>query len=309
MPVTGYPSATSVPQGGAVGIHLSATPAQDVGIVVSRVGAPVVDRWSDSVAAGPLAIPPGGGQAGYRWPAAAEIAIGADWPSGLYRVSLSAADGGREDFHFAVRAADPGTTSPVLLMYPATTGQAYNPTGGASLYEFNSPNGVAADRVSFDRPGGLEYGIELPFAGWFDAAGIATEACTSLDLHESPELPGRYRLVVSMGHDEYWSREMRDALEDYVTRGGNVAFFSGNVCWWQGRFEDGGRSMVCHKDAAADPFAGVDNSRVTVNWADVPVCRPENALTGVGWRRGAQVSGNGAFTCASPSTGSSPAPD
>jgi hypothetical protein len=215
-------------------------------------------------------------------------------------VSLSAADGGREDFHIAVRAAVPTADSAILLMYPATTGQAYNPTAGASLYEFNSPGGVPADRVSFDRPGGLEYGLELPIASWFDAAGIATEACTSLDLHENQELPRGYRLVVSMGHDEYWSREMRDALEDYVTRGGNVASFSGNVCWWQVRVEDGGRVMVCHKDAATDPFAGVDDGRVTVNWADFPVCRPENALTDVGWRRGAQVSKNGAFNCRFP---------
>jgi hypothetical protein len=94
---------------------------------------------------------------------------------------------------------------------------------------------------------------------------------------------------------------MRDALEAFVAGGGNVAFFSGNVCWWQVRLEAGNRIMVCYKDAAADPLAGIDDTRITVNWADAPVCRPENTLTGVGWRRGAQVDGQGTgYVCRFP---------
>ena len=35
--------------------------------------------------------------------------------------------------------------------------------------------------------------------------------------------------MLSVGHDEYWSWEMRDAVEGFVAAGGNVAFFSGNT--------------------------------------------------------------------------------
>ncbi len=43
----------------------------------------------------------------------------------------------------------------------------------------------------------------------------------------------------------------------------------------------------CYKSALEDPLTGVDNSRVTVNWYDAPVARPENAMTGVSFRNGA----------------------
>jgi hypothetical protein len=53
------------------------------------------------------------------------------------------------------------------------------------------------------------------------------------------------------------------------------------------RFEDDMRTMVCYRDAARDPMAAVDPSRVTVEWSSAPVNRPENSLTGVSFRRGA----------------------
>ena len=81
---------------------------------------------------------------------------------------------------------------------------------------------------------------------------------------------------------------MRDNVEAFVASGGNVAFFSGNVCWWQVRFEDNNRTMVCYKDATEDSqLTGVDNNRITVNWRDQPVSRPENSLTGVSFANGA----------------------
>ena len=45
----------------------------------------------------------------------------------------------------------------------------------------------------------------------------------------------RYRLLVSVGHDEYWSKEMRDNVENFAASGGHVVFLSGNVCWFQVR--------------------------------------------------------------------------
>jgi hypothetical protein len=80
---------------------------------------------------------------------------------------------------------------------------------------------------------------------------------------------------------------MRDHVEAFVENGGNVCFFSGDVCWWQVRFEDGGRTMVCYKNAAQDPLAAVDAARTTVLWRDPPVNRPENHLTGVSFAAGA----------------------
>ena len=49
------------------------------------------------------------------------------------------------------------------------------------------------------------------------------------DLHEhGVALLAPYRCVCSVGHDEYWSREMRLAADEYVADGGHIARFAGN---------------------------------------------------------------------------------
>ena len=85
----------------------------------------------------------------------------------------------------------------------------------------------------------------------------------------------------------YWSKQMRDHVESFINKGGNVAFFSGNTCWWQVRFEGDNRKMICYKSAIDDPLTGKDDQRVTINWASIPVNRPENSMTGVSYRNGA----------------------
>lgn len=73
---------------------------------------------------------------------------------------------------------------------------------------------------------------------------------------------------------------MRDTVERFLGGGGNIAFLTGNTCWWQFRLEDDGRTFVCYRDATEDPLAGIDNAHVTVEWSSAPVNRPENILTG-----------------------------
>lgn len=100
----------------------------------------------------------------------------------------------------------------------------------------------------------------------------------------------RVSFAVSVGHDEYWSWAMRDALEAYVERGGNLAFFSGNAVCWQVRLEDEGATMICYKDRyAEDPVFAVDPRRATTMWCSQVTGRPENELTGVSFSRGGYV--------------------
>src|SRR5262249_27921429 len=97
-----------------------------------------------------------------------------------------------------------------------------------------------------------------------------------------------YRLVLSVGHDEYWSAPMRDHLEAFIASGGNVAFFSGNACFWQVRSADGGRALVGWKqDYQGDPlYAGGDHPLLSPMGSNRLVKRPENQLTGVSFAYG-----------------------
>ena len=68
---------------------------------------------------------------------------------------------------------------------------------------------------------------------WAEENGYKIDYAVNSDLEFNPELLDYYRLVLSVGHDEYWSTPMRDNLEAFIADGGNVAFFSGNTCCWQ----------------------------------------------------------------------------
>jgi hypothetical protein len=141
--------------------------------------------------------------------------------------------------------------------------------------------------VSLHRPCPIEPGWETPILQWLARSGYAASFCSGFDLHDGLELLSAYQLLVCIGHDEYWSAPMRDTAERFLAAGGNIAFLSGNTCWWQFRLEDEGRTFVCYRDAAEDPLAGSDNAHVTVEWSSAPVNRPENSLTGTSFRRGA----------------------
>jgi hypothetical protein len=84
---------------------------------------------------------------------------------------------------------------------------------------------------------------------------------------------------------------MRDTLESYIAGGGNAAFFSGNAVYWQVRYEDDRRVMVCHKyDHERDPLFGTGRQHLlTTMWSSRLVGRPENTLTGVNFTRGGYI--------------------
>lgn len=121
---------------------------------------------------------------------------------------------------------------------------------------------------------------ERHFAVWAENQGYTVDVATQHDLHRDASLLDRYGCVVFVGHDEYWSWDMRDALDSYVDRGGHVARFAGNFTW-QVRIEDGGTRQIGFK-AAAEAEDPVRNSSqkhlLTAAWEDVAVNRP-GALT------------------------------
>lgn len=231
------------------------------------------------------------------------LGIPRQWPSSLYVARFhddrpEEPEPERDAEHevwFVVRAARPAATSSVLVSIPFATWRAYHRAGqpGRSLYYAEEPGRAA--RVSFTDPGGGPPPElwEEPLLRWLPGAGYPVEFCSGLDLDDGGELLSSYRLLVVNGHDEYWSAGMRDSVETFARKGGNLAFFAGNTAWWQMRLEDGGRTMVCHRDAAADPVRAVDPRRTTVEWSSSPVDRPENSMTGVSFRNGAGSWGEG----------------
>ncbi|KRV08790.1 hypothetical protein AXX04_08545 [Pseudomonas aeruginosa] len=125
---------------------------------------------------------------------------------------------------------------------------------------------------------------ERPFVVWAEEQGYAFDFLTQWDLHFDPSVLNGYRCAVIVGHDEYWSWEMRDTLDSYLEAGGNLARFAGNFVW-QIRLSEDGATQTCYKDPRLDPIATTQPERLTTIWDHPQVNRPSAAtmgLTGMG---------------------------
>jgi hypothetical protein len=240
-----------------------------------------------------------------------------DWVSGIYLAKLTGtASGAQAYIVFVIR--DDDRPSDFLFQSSVTTYQAYNNWGGKSLYDFNSSGGRAF-AVSFNRPyarssnpaaaygnGAGDFvtnnavpptdassaaGWEYNMVRWLEREGYDVAYSTNVDTHANGRLLDRHKGWLSIGHDEYWTWEMRNHVETARDHGVNLAFFSGNVCYWQIRLEpsaltgDPDRTIISYKDDALklDPAAHGEpgHERLTVRWREHPVNRPEESFIGV----------------------------
>ena len=224
---------------------------------------------------------------------------------------------------FVVRATQPDPSRPLLVL-STNTWNAYNDVAGTNIYNggthanfvrpfspgfLRKPDGPGSrvtvlgppdprmrTHVGHIRTHGLSAwsgsagwpSWELPFVRWAESHGFGVDYAVNADLQFVPDLLEGRRLYLSVGHDEYWSWEMRDAVEDFIAAGGNAAFMSGNVSFWQVRLEDEGRTMVGYKQRfAQDPVYGTDRQeRLTSIWSDQLIGRPETHMTGLTFNRG-----------------------
>jgi hypothetical protein len=158
--------------------------------------------------------------------------------------------------------------------------------------------------VTFDRPysrgaGSGEFAYswnwDQHFVRWLEKNGYDVAYSTNLDTHTNGGRLLNYKGFVSVGHDEYWSKQMYDAAEGARDSGVNLGFFGSNAVYWQVRFEPSARNqpnrvMVCYKNASRDPVQG---PTTTVLWRDPLPNRPEQALVGVQYTSQLQNDGKG----------------
>jgi|tagenome__1003787_1003787.scaffolds.fasta_scaffold20938692_2 hypothetical protein len=297
--IEGYASETSVRAGDPVHLHVSANDGDRYRVEVYRLG------WYGGQGARLLTCLPGcGGDEPGRlqgrgeidpttqvvradWPVTDVVATGSNWVSGYYIALLRITDGSSDDVGargyvpFIVRAPSTAPASRIVVQVPVNTWQAYNPWGGRSLYPFNSANFAPALRVSFDRP--LAYTAQGPFdweinmVRWLEHEGYDLSYQTDIDTDGDPQSLLQHRLVLVIGHDEYWTKAMRDAFAVARASGTNLAFTGSNAAYWQIRYEDGKRTIVGYKEAAPDPEP--NPLLRTIKFRDVG--RPECGLMGV----------------------------
>ncbi len=316
--IEAYPDRTSVAANEDLAFHTSTT-AAEYSLEIARIGAKreVVFQKSGIPGGGVHPIPEHASANGCGWPISFSMPVPSEWKSGDYTATFKVSDGGGKfvarnrrtaemESWFVVRPSSFDKNVKILLQLATNTYNAYNNWGGSSLYAYHGRANLQGHRVSFQRPqSSLFPNWEQPFVAWAESNGFTIDYCSNLDLEQRPELLEHYSLVLSVGHDEYWSAGMRDRLEAWIAKGGNVAFFSGNTCCWQVRPEENGQALTCYKQAFnLDPvFKTDDHSLLTTTWSHHLVKRPENLLTGVGFLYGGYhkshgqfMDGSGAFT-------------
>ena len=302
-PTEAYCDQLSYAPGDEVKFHVS-SPSASLVLAVIRIGPKHEAVYTDQSVKGAVhPVPNNASACGCIWPVAATFKIG-DWKSGYYIARLGVAAPNPDapvlatEAFFVVRPKEPGKNSKILIQLSTNTYNAYTNWGGYSLYAYHGRHKVQGRRVSFDRPLTSQFRQwEEPFVKWAEANGYALDYCVNSDLEFRPELLQQYKLVLSVGHDEYWSAPMRDNLEKYIANGGNVAFFSGNTCCWQVRSEENGRALACWKQSFGDdPFYKSGNHKLLTSlWSHHLVGRPENSLTGVGFLHGGYHRSHGQF--------------
>jgi hypothetical protein len=137
--------------------------------------------------------------------------------------------------------------------------------------------------------------FERHFVLWAEREGYALDIISQTDLHYRPELLEGYSCAALVGHDEYWSWDMRDAIDAYVEKGGRIARFAGNFMW-QIRLADEGRTQLCYKYIARDEDPLMQSGPrhlVTESWEAPEIGRPGAASFGLNATHGLYASWSG----------------
>jgi len=277
--IKGYASLTSVNRGGSITFCVSVNPSQTYTMDIYRIG------WYDGLGGrlmkslGPLEAvrqPPARvdavtGMATCAWPPAYTLEVPMTWTSGMYVVQLTNADNYQNYILFVVR--DDARRSELLFQQSVTTYQAYNNYVGdgtyKSLYDYNSTDGRRAHQVSFDRPynksandvsggAGDFFSWDVQMVRWLEKSGYDVSYSTNVDTHATGARLLDHKGFLSVGHDEYWSQEMYEAVWAAREAGVNLGFFGADDIGFRVRFEPSvegvpNRVLVCYKDERLDP--------------------------------------------------------
>jgi len=306
--VKGFASATSVNRGESITFYVTVNPVQKYAIDFYRLGwyegkgARLMDSISSLPGKSQKQCTPTGktGLITCEWSPGYTLTIPDNWTSGVYLALLTNSEKFRNYVPFVVR--DDHRKADLLYQQSVMTLQAYNnyPNDGRtgkSLYDHNSfgantiPEHKRAVEVSFDRPyhdSGAEnlldpdWSWEYYFIRWLERSGYDVSYSTNIDTHANGARLLNYKAFLSVGHDEYWSREMYDAVERAREAGVNLAFFGANAAYWQIRLapsRDGrpNRVMVCFKNEKLDQESKPESK--TIKWRDIG--RPEQRLLGI----------------------------
>jgi hypothetical protein len=259
--IEGYCSHTSITAGDTLSVFVSTNPASAFSVDIYRMGYYGGKGARKMLSLGPIeAHPqptPEDGEKNLRdckWEKSFDIKIPEDWVSGVYIGKMTANVSGMQSYIvFIVKDA---RKTDFLFQCSDFTWQNYNRwPQWRSGYDWHFENGEhnpwnsgEGPEISFNRPytfyfNGLPIGVgdprfvgsgeflmwEFPLAIWMESKGYDVSYISNLDVHTNPKELLRAKGFLSVGHDEYWSRQMYDNVIAARDAGVNILFLSGNA--------------------------------------------------------------------------------
>ena len=260
------------------------------------------------------------------WTPSCELVVTEALASGVYALRVRTASS--EDYMpFFVLPAEDATPAPVAYLAPTVTYRAYanirltattdhifgndspaempnerflreHPECGPGTYAHHH-DGSGVIFSSHLRPvlnlkpkcGLWGFTADTNVTAWLEQTGVTFDVLTDDALHSRGlDLLGRYRVIVTGTHPEYWTTPMLDALESYLAGGGRLLYLGGNGFYWRAAFhptypasvevrraEDGTRYWI------SEPGEYVHEATGELGGLWRRLGRPPNLLTGIGF--------------------------
>lgn len=252
--VEGYVSKTSYAAGDTIQLFVNTQPVSAFKLDLYRMGYYQGHGGHKVMSSGSIAgisqASPEGGERNLQeasWKSTYSFVVPENWTSGVYLGKLTELTENHQAFIIFVvkdnRKAD------LMFQVSDLTWQAYNRwPGWSSLYDFgdNIWNTSGGNIVSFDRPytfyynglpsdlnpytnGSGEFLLwEFPLAFWMEKEGYDVTYISNLDTHRDYQGLLRAKGFISVGHDEYWTRQMYEHVSQARDAGLNLLFLGGN---------------------------------------------------------------------------------
>ncbi len=230
----GYPDRWSVAAGEVITWHLHAAESGETEVQVTDAAEKVVARIRTTVRPQENTSPEAW-QNGFNFQPTFSWTVPASLASGIYFLN------GRDDLFMVVRGTP---QQDIVVLHSTNTFNAYSNSGGRGLY--SKP--ILAVAVSHQRPMDQAKSWQwLRFVQWLLQDAPHQERIRHIidsDMEDAQTLQGA-KLLMIVGHSEYWTEGARRNFDAFIDRGGHAMVLGGNAMWWKVEYD--GHRMLCDK--------------------------------------------------------------
>ncbi len=180
--------------------------------------------------------------------------------SGIYEAVITDAEDNAIENYVVFPVRNDARPSQVLYVLPSADYEAYNTWGCKSLYydACGGANTISGDEravaVSFDRPekeGEQQYnhffGPDYLTVAWLEQQGYEVDYTSDVDLDSNGSQLLNHKVDLVSGHSEYWSYNEFNNFKAAREAGVSILSLSANTAYWQTRYENNHRTLVCYK--------------------------------------------------------------